>query len=772
MSVIVPVARVLGGSQGVRVMRNRTGHLSLFVVASRLAVLAASAAGACGTAAQDRRYVCESNVVASFGEGRYTSIEVRGSVAYCIYDFQQAKNVQVFDVSSPLGAELVSTIDVAAETIVFDQGRLYALTETGFEVYDIADPSSPVFQGALDVEMYGFAAEGDRVYITNRDVIQNEALQIYDVSDPSSIQLLGEYTPNFDFVSYLVDAVGDLVVLGTPRSEYPMHVIDVSNPAAPVSLGVIDSDTKRREFVLDGSILYASYAGFVDSYNLAGGVPEFIARIETDDLSPSIGVFDDFLCVADYLRLEFWDVSNPLEPALAGAFEAQEWIDVCDVAGDRAVVDVVNTGIGVLDLSALPEISLIRMDDALYRARSVGLLGGYITASDGDGMMLIDPLLDPQFPLLSVSKEVASFGDVYLDAELVNGYLYIRNVQGSDGLTVVDVSDPNEPVYVSGLAGDFADFRHDDDLLVARYNTSRLSEGFFNLCDVSNPANPVMIDKLETGRIRAFDIDNDVLAVSTGNHVPYQLELYDVSDASAPVLAGSYQHEDGIYFVVHVAVGNGFVYALFSDDTLGVLDVSDPSAPVVVSAGTTFEMPIESDSVNSFEVIGETIYVVDGFELYLVDIADPSAPALLSRYEVEGSIAGLDISADKVWIADEVYGLELLDVSDPTMPERITLRTFPAVDSVSNFMAVQFDATHNVAYLLSDSHLLAVDVSTPCERECAADVNGDGKVTVDDLNFWVDAFNNNSPECDQNGDGDCTPTDFTAWITNFNLGCD
>lgn len=55
--------------------------------------------------------------------------------------------------------------------------------------------------------------------------------------------------------------------------------------------------------------------------------------------------------------------------------------------------------------------------------------------------------------------------------------------------------------------------------------------------------------------------------------------------------------------------------------------------------------------------------------------------------------------------------------------------------------------------------------------QCLADVNGDGQVTPTDFTAWINAFNNNLPECDQNGDGSCTPTDFTAWIDNFNTGC-
>ncbi|GAB5497425.1 MAG: hypothetical protein Phyf2KO_25050 [Phycisphaerales bacterium] len=54
---------------------------------------------------------------------------------------------------------------------------------------------------------------------------------------------------------------------------------------------------------------------------------------------------------------------------------------------------------------------------------------------------------------------------------------------------------------------------------------------------------------------------------------------------------------------------------------------------------------------------------------------------------------------------------------------------------------------------------------------CLPDVNGDGNLSPTDFTAWINAFNNNLPECDQNVDGSCTPTDFTAWIANYNAGC-
>ncbi len=84
------------------------------------------------------------------------------------------------------------------------------------------------------------------------------------------------------------------------------------------------------------------------------------------------------------------------------------------------------------------------------------------------------------------------------------------------------------------------------------------------------------------------------------------------------------------------------------------------------------------------------------------------------------------------------------------------------------------DGDYDVVITNSCGNVTSSDATltvNPDAGECLADVNGDGSVTPTDFTAWVNAFNNNLPECDQNGDGACTPTDFTAWVNNFNAGC-
>ena len=92
----------------------------------------------------------------------------------------------------------------------------------------------------------------------------------------------------------------------------------------------------------------------------------------------------------------------------------------------------------------------------------------------------------------------------------------------------------------------------------------------------------------------------------------------------------------------------------------------------------------------------------------------------------------------------------------------------PSVASLGGGSELCVSITPNDGNLDGFTTNYCVDIKAPA---CPADVNGDGMLTPTDFTAWINAFNNNDPECDQNADGSCTPTDFTAWIANYNTGC-
>ncbi|GAB5496511.1 MAG: hypothetical protein Phyf2KO_15910 [Phycisphaerales bacterium] len=85
----------------------------------------------------------------------------------------------------------------------------------------------------------------------------------------------------------------------------------------------------------------------------------------------------------------------------------------------------------------------------------------------------------------------------------------------------------------------------------------------------------------------------------------------------------------------------------------------------------------------------------------------------------------------------------------------------------SQYIAIGFIGSDGIPQMCYDDFVLTAE-----SLDCIADVNGDGALTPADFTAWVNAFNNNLPECDQNSDGSCTPTDFTAWIANYTTACE
>jgi hypothetical protein len=75
-------------------------------------------------------------------------------------------------------------------------------------------------------------------------------------------------------------------------------------------------------------------------------------------------------------------------------------------------------------------------------------------------------------------------------------------------------------------------------------------------------------------------------------------------------------------------------------------------------------------------ISGSTAYVAKssmirravGSGLQIIDISDPSAPVLLSSYPTRGSAADVAVSGSLAYLALREAGLEVIDVSDPSTP--------------------------------------------------------------------------------------------------------
>ncbi|MBL9172203.1 MAG: hypothetical protein JNL10_01590 [Verrucomicrobiales bacterium] len=188
--------------------------------------------------------------------------------------------------------------------------------------------------------------------------------------------------------------------------------------------------------------------------------------------------------------------------------------------------------------------------------------------------------------------------------------------EGSNGLQIFDVSQPEAPVRVGGIVtgGIVAG-------LQVRGNYAYLAENDDGLrvVDISNPAQPFLLGICDTpGSAQDLDVVDAVayVADSSGG-----LQIIDVRDPANPTRVGEYVPSGA---VLGVCVANSVAYISDSRTGLHILDVSVPTAPTPISTfGGGPARAVALDPTGRLALICGN----DGFRLLNVSV--PSAPVLL-----------------------------------------------------------------------------------------------------------------------------------------------
>lgn len=111
-----------------------------------------------------------------------------------------------------------------------------------------------------------------------------------------------------------------------------------------------------------------------------------------------------------------------------------------------------------------------------------------------------------------------------------------------------------------------------------------------------------------------------------------------------------------------VAVEGAFAYAA-AEDTLRVVDLSDPARPAVRGALTV------PGQIWSVHPAGNRVYMAGGLDgLHIADVSDPDAPALLATYATAGQALGVTTSGGNALVINLMTGLEVVNVEDGAAP--------------------------------------------------------------------------------------------------------
>lgn len=226
---------------------------------------------------------------------------------------------------------------------------------------------------------------------------------------------------------------------------------------------------------------------------------------------------------------------------------------------------------------------------------------------------------------------------------------------GSDTLSLLDASDPTNPVLISQTPGLITNDAFGPSFAM---NSTIAATARFNeirIIDISDPANPSIASSIPTSGFDDIWISGSRLISYTGSG----FEIYDVSDPANPTQLGSLTLAFNAYTI---AISGNTLCVTEQGVGLTLFDISDPG-------NITQEGFLANSNLRPGAIAKDGLLVLmqTGSQAFLVDISDPANPAEISNSgdEILG-LAEAEFVGDYLAASRDVYsGVDIYDVSNP-----------------------------------------------------------------------------------------------------------
>ena len=499
------------------------------------------------------------------GEAAYVCAGVNGLYVVDVSDREDLSLVDSLD-NGGVGDRFTRDLSLSGNRLAVAEG------EGGVRIVDVTDPLAPVALGSYDPGDYvvdvAFSTE-DVLYLS----LRSTGLMVLDISDPAQPDSVGILEMDILFLLNL-EVLGNVVYL-TETLGYGMqgqiHIVSIADPFHPVLAQTLDSGGSPSNVRVVGERAYVAasfggleiYGSFDDYGFLKVGVHEPYGRLV------AVGSANNLILAADDNGL-VW-------PFLLGEGEVLTRGKAVDLGGEIADVVVGNEKafVSFVGENRIDELEIPDPDRIEY-LRSIEL------TDEAPGMMLADSLL------------------------------YVANA--SAGLRIYDISAAGEsPLIGSFVTGDGAETnlgaaganRVVVESTTAYVVTDSAGLSLFIL-DVTDPAVPAYLGGVSTIR-KAVDV-----AVSSGFvYIPVRASSGYVIDATDPVHPVRLPDEGGLVAARRLDVVAEAIFAARRDHGLTILDINDPGDPEV------FREEATPGLVNDLTVFGTYIALSDANALRL-----------------------------------------------------------------------------------------------------------------------------------------------------------
>ena len=326
----------------------------------------------------------------------------------------------------------------------------------------------------------------------------------------------------------------------------------------------------------------------------------------------------------------------------------------------------------------------------------VGDVAYVADGTDGTQALRILDIVDPTSPSLLGSYQLAGGID---GVTVVGDRAYLGNYW--QGLQVLSVADPTAPTVLGSFAmpsGVRAVAISGD--LAAAINPSL----GLQMVNIADPTALTLVGRYDTPNpVTSLSVAGDLTCAANGSW----LQIFQRSDATTAHMLVNYQIPNGTLGASALSLVGDLVYVacydfLASDSgSLLILNISDPTAPALVGS---YHL---SSAATGVSVVGDLAYVTCGdLSLQILNIADPTAPSFVGSGSLPDYPLGISVAGDFAYVASTYSGLQVLNVADPTAPGIVGSYATPGYSYGVSVLG-------NLAYVADYSSLQILDITDP-----------------------------------------------------------
>lgn len=354
------------------------------------------------------------------------------------------------------------------------------------------------------------------------------------------------------------------------------------------------------------------------------------------------------------------NVQNPTTPTLTATVEVATGSVAEGIAtsGTYAYVAAGGAGFKIYNIATPANPSLVASIDSLEYCESVVISGQYAYIAAASRSHILD-ISNPAAP--TYVGRITAYGGYHQYINVRSGYAYVCNYDASLG--VVNVTNPASPVNVMEVPSGYRTARI---IFDGNYAYVAVGDSGMHIYNVTNPAAPVFTSKIKTtgraaslyyGAVTISGNPTGHIFISNRNPAP-GISAVNVAAPASPVTSSflsALAAPSGSAYTPFYAGGK--VYVAYGTAGMRIIDVSNPSSPALLS---TADLGGDSREV---VVSGNYAYVAARDSgVYVVDVTNPASPVKVKTIKTPRA-RGIAISGTKVYVAASDSGMGYIDAS-------------------------------------------------------------------------------------------------------------